>query len=59
MADFYVMSYGRHRSTPLVLAALAGIVHDRQCANGDKRKGDRDDDQWGVHGGLAGAGPSA
>jgi hypothetical protein len=30
----YVMPYGGHRSTPLMLAALAGVVHDSQGANG-------------------------
>jgi hypothetical protein len=56
MPDFYVMSDGRHRRTPLMLAAFAGVIHDRQRTNGNKRKSDRDDDQWGVHGDLAAAG---
>jgi hypothetical protein len=42
-----------------VLAALAGVVHDRQRANGNKRKGDGDNDQWGLHCDLAAAGPFA
>jgi hypothetical protein len=56
MPDFYVMSYGGHRSAPLMLAALAGIVHDRQRANGSKHEADADNDQRGLHGDLATAG---
>ena len=41
---FYVMRYSGHRSTPLVLAALAGVVHDRQRADGDEHKRDEDND---------------
>jgi hypothetical protein len=59
MPDFYVMSYGRHRSTPLMLAALAGIVHDRQRADGSKHESNGDNDQRGFHGDLATAGPFA
>jgi hypothetical protein len=32
--SFYVMPYSGHWSTPLMLAALAGVVHDRQGADG-------------------------
>jgi hypothetical protein len=39
-----------------MLAALAGVVHDRQRAHGGKRKGDGDNDQWGLHWDLATAG---
>jgi hypothetical protein len=56
MPDFHVMSDGGHRSTPLMLAALAGVVHDRQRANGSKHEGDGDNKQWGFHGDLATAG---
>jgi len=35
---FYVMPQGRHRSAPLVLAALAGVIHERQGANDQQRK---------------------
>lgn len=59
MPDFYVMPQGGHRSTPLMLAALAGIVHDRERADGSKHKGDGDNDQRGFHGDLANAGPFA
>ena len=30
--SFYVMVHGGHRSAPRVIAALAGLVHDRQSA---------------------------
>jgi hypothetical protein len=32
--SWYVMPYRRHWSAPLVLAALAGIIHNRQSADG-------------------------
>jgi len=31
--------YGGHRSAPRMLAALAGLVHRRQSAYGDKHNG--------------------
>ena len=34
-ASFYVVAHGR-RSAPRMLAALAGVVHDRQRADGDE-----------------------
>jgi hypothetical protein len=32
--SFYVMLYGRHWSAPFMLAALAGVVHEREGADG-------------------------
>jgi len=37
------------RNAPLMLAALAGIVHDGQRANADEHKRDDDKYQWGPH----------
>jgi len=31
---FYMMPYGSHWGAPLMLAALAGVVHERQGADG-------------------------
>jgi hypothetical protein len=39
---FYMMLYGRHWSAPLVLAALAGIIHDRKSAEGQQHNRDED-----------------
>ena len=50
--SFYVMPYGGHRSTPLVLAALAGVVHDRQSAD-QQHNCDEDNCQGGLHCDLA------
>ncbi len=36
-----------------MLAALAGLVHDRQCADGDEHNRDDGNYQWGLHSGLA------
>jgi hypothetical protein len=35
--SWYVMLYSRHWSAPLVLAALAGVIHERQGANDQQR----------------------
>jgi hypothetical protein len=32
--SFYVMPYGRHWSAPFMLAAFAGVIHERQGAHG-------------------------
>jgi len=42
--SFCVVVYAGHRSAPRVLAALAGVVHDRQRADGDEHKRDEDND---------------
>jgi hypothetical protein len=39
---FYVMPYGGHWSAPLMLAALAGVVHDRQGADGQQHNCGKD-----------------
>ena len=36
-----------------MLAALAGVVHDRQRADGDAHNRDEDNDQGALHGGRA------
>jgi hypothetical protein len=51
VASFYVMPYCGHWSTPLMLAALAGVVHDRQCADGQQHNCGKDNEQWPLHGG--------
>jgi hypothetical protein len=33
MLSWYVMPYGCYWSAPFVLAALAGVIHERQGAN--------------------------
>jgi hypothetical protein len=38
----YVVPYAGHRSAPRVLAALTGVVHDRQRADGDEDNRDED-----------------
>jgi hypothetical protein len=40
--NFYVVPHCGHRSAPRMLAALAGVVHDRQCADDDEHH--RDDE---------------
>jgi hypothetical protein len=42
--SFYVMPYGGHRSTPLMLGAFAGVIHDRQGADG-RQNNRRQDNQ--------------
>jgi hypothetical protein len=39
----YMMPYCGHRSTPLMLGALAGVVHDRQGAYGQQHNCGEDD----------------
>jgi hypothetical protein len=39
---FYVMLYGRHWSAPLMLTAFAGVVHERQGADGEQHNRDED-----------------
>jgi hypothetical protein len=39
-----MMLYGRHWSAPLMLAAFAGAVHERQGAN-DQQHNRREDNQ--------------
>jgi hypothetical protein len=58
MPDFYVVPYGGHWSAPLMVAALAGVVHDRQSANDSDRNRRHCNHQRGFHGALAIAGPS-
>jgi hypothetical protein len=36
-----------------MLAALAGLVHHRQCADGDEHNRDKDNDQGALHSDLA------
>jgi hypothetical protein len=43
VASFYVMPHCGHWSTPFVLAALAGVVHDRQFAYGQQHNCGEDD----------------
>ena len=57
--SLHVMPEARHRSTPRVMAALAGVVHDRQTAASHGRSAE-DNQQGGLHVrprycGLAGA----
>jgi hypothetical protein len=40
--DFYVMTNDRHWGAPLMLAALAGVIQDCQCADGQEHN--RSDD---------------
>jgi hypothetical protein len=40
--SFYVMSYGRHWSAPLMLTALAGIIHERQRTDDQQHNGSED-----------------
>ena len=42
LPSFYVVPYGGHWSAPRMLAALAGVVHHRQSAYGDKHNRDED-----------------
>jgi hypothetical protein len=39
---FYVMLYGGHWSAPFMLAALTGIIHDRQSADGQQHNRSED-----------------
>jgi hypothetical protein len=43
-ASFYVVPYGGNRSAPRMLAALAGVIHDRQRADGHEHNRDEDND---------------
>jgi hypothetical protein len=52
----YVVPYAGHWSAPLMLAALAGIVHDRQSP--DQHRHAEDDQYGGLHCDLATAGPT-
>jgi len=49
----YLVPYAGHRGAPRMLAALAGVVHDRQRADGDEHNRDEDNDQGALHGDLA------
>ena len=40
----YLVPYAGHWSAPRMLAALAGVVHDRQRADGDEHNRDEDND---------------
>jgi hypothetical protein len=51
---FYVMPYGGHWRTPLMLSGLAGVVHDRQSADGQQHNCGEDDQQWSLHRDLDG-----
>jgi hypothetical protein len=42
--SFYVVLFAGYRSAPRMLAALAGLVHHRQRANGDEYNRDKDND---------------
>jgi hypothetical protein len=44
LPSFYVVPYGGHRSAPRMLAALTGLVHHRQRADGDEHNRDKDND---------------
>jgi hypothetical protein len=46
---FHVVSHGGHRSAPRVIAALAGLVHDRQSATDYECNQDNDSCYGGVH----------
>ncbi len=35
--SLYLVPYGRHRSAPRMMAALAGVIQDRKCAENQKR----------------------
>jgi hypothetical protein len=49
----YVVPDTGNRSAPLMLAALTGIVHDRERTDGYERTSDKDNDQRGLHDDLA------
>jgi hypothetical protein len=38
---FYMVPHGEHRSTPSVIAGLAGLLHDRHCAANYESKHDK------------------
>jgi hypothetical protein len=44
-----VMSYGGHWGAPLMLAALAGVIHDCQCADGQEHNRSDDNCYGGLH----------
>jgi hypothetical protein len=44
LPGFYVLPYAGRRSAPCMLAALAGVVHNRQRADGYKHNRDEDND---------------
>jgi hypothetical protein len=44
LPGFYVLPYAGRRSAPRMLAALAGVVHDRQRADGDEHNRGEDND---------------
>jgi hypothetical protein len=44
-------------SAPCVMAALAGVVHNREGASGPEHNYGQDNQQWVLHGDLASAGP--
>ena len=35
--SLYLVLYGRHTSAPRMVATLAGVIHDRKCAENQKR----------------------
>jgi hypothetical protein len=39
-----MVPHGGHRSTPRMLAALAGVVHNRQRSDSHERNRDEDND---------------
>jgi hypothetical protein len=41
---FYVVPHVGHRGAPRILAALAGLVHHSQRADGDEHNRDKDND---------------
>jgi hypothetical protein len=43
-ASFYMVPHGGHRSAPRMLAALAGVVHDRQRSDNHEHNRDEDYD---------------
>ena len=53
MPNFHVVPYAAGRGAPLMLAALAGVIHDRQRANGHEHDRDEDNYQGGFHCDLA------
>jgi hypothetical protein len=50
---FYVVPHVGHRGAPRILAALAGLVHCSERADGDEHNRDKDNDQGALHGDLA------
>jgi hypothetical protein len=44
LSRFYLMPHGGHWSAPRMLAALAGLVHHRERADGDEHNRDKDND---------------